>query len=237
MLHCADRTAMKAFVFALGVGFVAVCSVFASARAQDAPTSAIASPQPNGSTVAAKIRGPFYVDFRARTAASYGHAFVWYGRVSNRAVEVAGLHPSSDSVIPYLIGHLLPVPAETGASYGDLDDQYLTASYRVYLSEPEAKRVFAYIKQLQATSPLWNASLYNCVAFISDIARHMGLKTPVSHLLYPEDWVNELRALNARVPHAKPTVASRGPKPTSVSQPAQGNAAVANSVYPLHSAN
>jgi hypothetical protein len=228
---------MKILAFTSGVGFLAVCSVFAPASAQaPPPTSAIASPQPNGGTVAPKMRGPYYVDFRARTAASYGHAFVWYGRVGIRAVEVAGLHPSSDNVIPYLVGHLLPVPAETGASYGDLDDQYLTASYRVYLSEPEAKKVFAYIKRLQASSPVWNAALYNCVAFISDIARHMGLKTPASHLLYPEDWVNELRALNTRVTPAKPRSAS-APKPGSASRPAQGNATMANTLPSLHSAN
>ena len=96
------------------------------------------------------------MDFRARTAASYGHAFVWFGKTSEKQVEVAGLHPAGDEV-PYVLGHLMWVPAETGASYGDLDVQYLTASYRVYLNEEDAKKVFAYIKHLQATSPLWNA--------------------------------------------------------------------------------
>jgi hypothetical protein len=90
-----------------------------------------------------KPKGQYYVDFRARTAASYGHAFVWYGRTDQREVEVAGFHPASDNAIPYVIGHLLPVPSETGASYGDLDEQYLTAHYRVYLNEPDAQKVFA----------------------------------------------------------------------------------------------
>jgi len=77
----------------------------------------------------------YYVDFRARTASSYGHAFTWYGRTDQKEVEVAGLHPASDSVIPYIIGHVFPVPSETGASYGDLDDEYLTASFRVMMDE------------------------------------------------------------------------------------------------------
>lgn len=94
-------------------------------------------------------KAPYYVDFRARTAASYGHAFVWYGKTSEKQVEVAGLHPAGD-VLPYVLGHLMWVPSETGASYGDLDEQYLTASYRVYLSEADAKKVFAYIKHLQS---------------------------------------------------------------------------------------
>jgi hypothetical protein len=138
----------------------------------------------------------YYVDFRARTAASYGHAFVWYGRTDQKAVEVAGLHPASDSVIPYILGHIIPVPSETGASYGDLDEQYLTASYRVLMDEAQAKRVFAYIKHLQASSPVWIATTYNCVSFIQDIARYMGLRVPGNHIGYPEDWVNNLRALN-----------------------------------------
>src|SRR5512135_3271104 len=73
----------------------------------------------------ATAKGPYYVDFRARTAATYGHAFVWYGKTSEKQVEVAGLAPAGDEV-PYILGHLIFVPSETGASYGDLDEQYLT---------------------------------------------------------------------------------------------------------------
>jgi hypothetical protein len=134
------------------------------------------------------------VDFRARTAASYGHAFVWYGKTGEKDVEVAGLHPAGDT-LPYILGHLTWVPSETGASYGDLDEQYLTASYRVYLSEADAKKVFSYIKHLQATSPLWNAETTNCTNFIGRIASFMGLQVPF-HLIKPEEYVNELKALN-----------------------------------------
>jgi hypothetical protein len=138
----------------------------------------------------------YFVDFRARTAASYGHAFTWCGRTDQKQVEVAGLHPASDSIIRFILGHVVPVPSETKASYGDLDEQYLTASYRVLMDEAQAGRVFGYIKHLQATSPLWHAAKYNCVAFIQNIARYMGLQVPGNHLLYPEEWVNQLRALN-----------------------------------------
>ena len=139
-------------------------------------------------------KGPYYVDFRARTAATYGHAFVWYGKTSEKEVEVAGLAPAGDT-LPYILGHLIFVPSETGASYGDLDEQYLTASYRVYLNEADAKKVFAYIKHLQESSPLWNAATTNCTAFIGRIATFMGLRAPF-HLLKPEEYVNQLKALN-----------------------------------------
>src|SRR5579862_8130075 len=125
----------------------------------------------------AAAKGPYYVDFRARTAASWGHAFVWYGKTNERAVEVAGLTPAGD-VAEYILGYFTWVPSETGASYGDLDPEYLTANYKVYLSEADAKRVFTYIKHLKDSSPVWNAEISNCTGFIGDIASFMGLKTP-----------------------------------------------------------
>jgi hypothetical protein len=143
---------------------------------------------------AGAAKGPYYVDFRARTAASWGHAFVWYGKTSQREVEVAGLTPAGDTVA-YVLGHLTLVPSETGASYGDLDPEYLTASYRVYLNEADAKRVFAYIKKLQANSPVWNAETFNCTSFIGSIASFMGLKVPY-RWQRPEEYVNNLKTMN-----------------------------------------
>jgi hypothetical protein len=94
---------------------------------------------------------------------------------------------------------LMWVPSETGASYGDLDPQYLTASYRVYLNEPDAKRVFAYIKKLQASSPVWNAETSNCTSFIGSIADFMGLKVPL-RWQRPENYVISLKAMNGGRP-------------------------------------
>jgi hypothetical protein len=142
-------------------------------------------------------RGPYYVDFRARTAASWGHAFVWYGKTGEQMVDVAGLTPAGDTT-QYMLGYVMGVPSETGASYGDLDPQYLTASYKVYLNEADARKVFAYVKKLQANSPVWSAEVFNCTNFIGEIASFMGLKTP-SRLEPPEQYVNDLKQMNGRV--------------------------------------
>ena len=159
-----------------------------------APVESKPAPQSTRKPGSGSAKGPYYVDFRARTAASWGHAFVWFGKTSEREVEVAGLTPAGDTV-PYVLGHLIWVPSETGASYGDLDPQYLTANYRVYLNEPDAKRVFAYIKKLQASSPVWNAETANCTSFIGSIANFMGLKVPL-RWQRPENYVNNLKAMN-----------------------------------------
>jgi hypothetical protein len=177
-----------------------------ASSAEDASTTSVnaKSEESVGSPASAsksKYGGRYFVDFRSRTAASYGHAFIWYGRLKENgrvgAIEVAGLHPATDSVVPYILGHIIPVPAETGKSYGDLDEQYLTASYRVYLTEAQARSVFAYIKQKQASSPVWQAGTVNCTGFISDVASYMGMRTPpFPTLMYPEDLVNAIKKLN-----------------------------------------
>ncbi|WP_298875573.1 hypothetical protein [uncultured Bradyrhizobium sp.] len=157
-------------------------------------TASRATPQATRRSVTRADKGPYYVDFRARTAASWGHAFVWYGKTSERAVEVAGLTPAGDTWT-YVLGYFTWVPSETGASYGDLDPDYLTANYRVYLNEADAKRVFAYIEKLKASSPVWNAETTNCTGFIGDIAEYMGLKVP-NRWQRPENFVNSLKEIN-----------------------------------------
>jgi hypothetical protein len=160
----------------------------------EAPIESKSAPRSARKAGSGSAKGPYYVDFRARTAASWGHAFVWYGKTSERAVEVAGLTPAGDTAA-YVLGHLMWVPSETTASYGDLDPEYLLASYRVYLNEPDAKRVFAYIKKLQASSPVWNAETSNCTSFIGSIAEFMGLKVP-HRWQRPENYVNSLKEMN-----------------------------------------
>ncbi len=160
--------------------------------AGDAKPALVKRKQIGSTTPSTKL--PYYVDFRARTAASYGHAFVWYGKTSDKKVDVAGLHPKGEEA-EYMLGHVTWVPAETGASYGDLDEEYLTASYRVYLSEADAKVVFAHIHELQATSHWWNAQTNNCTGFVGKIADFMGLKTPF-HLVWPENYIKQMKEMN-----------------------------------------
>ena len=141
----------------------------------------------------------YFVEFRSRYALSYGHTYVVFGRVNEagRAInpEVAGLHPASTSEVPYVLGHFVPVPAETGASDGDLEEQYRSASWRVMLNQAEYGNVVAHIRELQANTRLWQASVYNCNAFTGDIARSMGYKVP-SKYLRPQQFITKLREMN-----------------------------------------
>ncbi|MBP0615514.1 hypothetical protein [Jiella mangrovi] len=157
----------------------------------------------------ATLAKPYFISFRARNAESYGHTFVVIGKLDASGhvpydstgtlvpsmTEVAGLHPASTSVVPYMIGHIVPVPSETGASDGDTERAYLLAEWTVPLTAAQYQDVSAYIHKLQDSSPVWSAVAYNCSAFVGDIAKHMGYKAPNS-LLLPKSYIEELRAMN-----------------------------------------
>jgi hypothetical protein len=233
--------------FLAGLAMAALCwGMFSSsANAQENPkesttTSYTSAPKP----------GPkrYFVEFRSRSALSYGHTFLVHGKLNaNGQVgqvskeQVAGLHPATDSSVPWMIGHIIPVVSEQGWSDGDNEDEYITAAYRITLTEQEYAQVSAYIRQHQKNSPLWHAVLYNCNAWVGDVAKYMGLKAPDNTLLFPEDYITKLAELNGGKatrpnPHLKPAplpgvgggqaaarpkpAAKPAPKPQTVSAPA-----------------
>lgn len=168
----------------------------------------------------------FYVEFRSRSALSYGHTFLVHGKLNAagqigqvQASQVAGLHPATESSIPWTIGHLVPVISETGASDGDTEEEYVTARYRVSLTQQEYADVSAYIVKRQKNSPLWHAVLYNCNAWVADIAKYMGLKTPESTMLYPADFINGIAELNAGRPNAGQPTAAKPERPAAKKTP------------------
>jgi len=196
-------------------GAFALAAVFyaATAGAQDFSQTTSAQPQSTTRSAAtAKSARRYFIDFRSRNALSYGHTFSVYGKLDaqGKIIEstVAGLHPFTESSIPWTIGHLIPVPSETGASDGDTEDDYITASYRILMTEAEYNKLVAYIKQQQKSSPLWHALLKNCNSWVGDIAQFMGLKTPYSSvLLYPAQYITSLRELNGGRRYLDPSFA------------------------------
>jgi len=170
-------------------------------------TQGLATPA-SGQVQANSEGRPYFIEFRSRNAANYGHAFVLYGRVGSKGT-IAGLHPAGDrpdcvncSVFAWTIGHLIPVPAETGASDGDDEPElYLTARYRIRLTAAEYRKVVAYIRQKQADTKTWNALVNNCAEFIGGIAEYMGLKTPsMIGVFATRVYVEELAQLNGGKP-------------------------------------
>ena len=205
------RTLAAVGVVAASVGF----TIPASAQDSRPDTTNAALPA-DSSASATKTKStnsykPYFVEFRARSAASYGHMYVLYGRTNGHgeivSSDIAGLHPGGDasncencSVVSWTLGHFLFVPSETGASDGDLEEKYVSSRYRVMVDAATFKKVSSYIAKLKADNPTWNALWRNCVSFGNDIAGNMELKTPGFTWMEPKDYVDRLRELNGGKP-------------------------------------
>lgn len=178
-----------------------VSSLGSSANDRGVPAALPSETTARSGTPASSSRAKrqYFIEFRSRYAYTYGHSFVIFGRLNGAGKmidpQVAGLAPKSNDPNIYMLGHLAPVPASTGWTDGDLEDKYMSANWRVMLSEAEYRKVVAKIRKLQASSPMWHAVLYNCNAFVADIAQFMGYKTP-GIWLKPQQFITKLRQMN-----------------------------------------
>ena len=235
--HLLHKSAAVVLLAAAGMAFgISSPSAQNASPASESPTehSQPVANEPaqshTGSKIEVSVGKPYYIEFRSRSAQSYGHTFSIYGRLNGQgkiaSKVVAGLHPFSENAVPWMIGHLFLVPSETGASDGDTEDQYVTARFRVALSQAEYAKVTTFIKGLQKKSPVWHAVLYNCNAFVGDIARFMGLETPSSTMLLPAEYINGLRDLNI----SRATAAGVIGTPVKVEDPAKLRAQALKSI-------
>src|SRR5215472_10905094 len=185
-----------------------------AADAQTSSQSPIVRPANTSSAATTSGSGQYYFEFRSRQAWDYGHTFVVFGRVGEAPSKnnVAGLSPKGDDPSMWVMGHYVPVPSDTGWTDGDLEDKYITARYRVLVSKEQYDRTVAYIRQLQAKSTTWSVEMYNCNAFVADIAKFMGLKAPASTWIYPKVFVTNMRKINTGHPEAADELVSENVK-------------------------
>lgn len=176
----------------------------ATLSSQTGPVAGAGSPKASRKAGPSKDAGRYFVEFRSRYALSYGHTFLVHGRLNQKgeigelsAKNVSGFHPAGAGSELWTVGHLVPVPAETGPSDGDLEEEYVSARYRVYLTEAEYARFAAHLAEKKASPAMWHAALYNCNMWVGQIAQYMGLQAPASHWLYPAEYINTMKRLNS----------------------------------------
>ena len=110
---------------------------------------------------------------------------------------------------PWTVGHVVPVPSDTGWSDGDLEEEYVSNRFRVLLSEEQYAKLVAHIRHKQATSPLWHAALYNCNLWTGEIAQYLGLKTGF-HWLPPAEYIQKIKDMNSSGGQTAWSAASQG---------------------------
>ncbi len=154
---------------------------------------------------------PYFIEFRARNALTYGHASVVFGKLDSNGripvngqgvldptkVQISGLHPATNDPKQWAKGHAVPVPAETGPSDGDFEDAYVTARFQVNLTEQEFRKVVAIVQRHKSSYAYWYAPNYasNCLGYIGSIAKEMGLRVPTIPTM-PKQYVKQLKAMN-----------------------------------------
>jgi hypothetical protein len=159
-----------------------------------------------------KTAKPYFIEFRARNALTYGHASVVFGKLDAngkppvdskgvldpRRVQISGLHPATNDPKQWAKGHVTPVPAETGPSDGDFEDAYVLARFQVNLSEAEFRKVVAIVQRHKSSYAYWYAPNYasNCLGYIGSIAKEMGLNVPTVPTM-PKQYVQALKAMNS----------------------------------------
>ncbi len=230
------------FLRSVGIAALLAFAALTAAGAPSAKAQALSSPDspkitraPNAKTpVITSGSGAYYIEFRARYAWDYGHTYIVHGRVGEAPTKasVAGLSPVGDDATAWVIGHYVPVPAETGWTDGDLEDKYITARYRVLMNKDQYDRTMGFVRELQGRSHTWSAELYNCNAFVADVAKEMGLKVPASTLIYPKIFVTHLRLMNTGHPDADETLTADNVKEMN-SPTRDGRAMINNKVYTI----
>jgi len=202
------------WIAVVAMGFLGLGLLTASAQTS---SPQIVRSAGNKAPVVTSGAGQYYFEFRSRQAWDYGHTFVVFGRVGEAPSKnnVAGLSPKGDDPSMWVMGHYVPVPSDTGWTDGDLEDRYITARYRVLVSKEQYDRTVAYIRQLQAKSTTWSVEMYNCNAFVADIAKFMGLKAPSSTWIYPKVFVSNMRKINTGHPEAADELVSENVKEMS----------------------
>ena len=209
---------LRLFVLMLTAVVVSACSATQPAKydnslalssAAEGVADAVRFTPYSGKSAVGLLEKPYFISFRARNAESYGHSFVAFGERDSAGnipydrsgvliplmTEIAGLHPASTSDVPYSIGHVVPVPSETGPSDGDTEIAYLQNELTIALSPGEYRKLYSFIKELQSSRPLWHAVAYNCSSFTNEIASYMGLDT-ANHILFPTNYIESLKNRN-----------------------------------------
>ena len=142
----------------------------------------------------------FYLEFRARNeVGGFGHSYIALGTVDagghgHQTVVVGFMPKSADD--DYWSKFGLPVSGIVGATRSDLLRR-ADARFRIAINEPMYLRLVSKVRALSRTWTQYELVIHNCNAFVNEIARSVGLRTPLLTAQYPVGYISELHALNA----------------------------------------
>lgn len=152
-------------------------------------------------------RYPYYVEFRAAVDGVYGHSYIAYGRLDARGrpatVVYADIHPIG-GFTSMVLGHFSAMKASTNPEKETLGHK-LSSRFRQPLTAAEYNRLNSVIASIRAARHSWSVLAYNCNDFVADVARGMGMRTPMT-LALPYAFIPTLQAMNERTLRSLPAL-------------------------------
>jgi len=146
-------------------------------------------------------RGPYYIEYRARTGGVLGHAYITYGRLDGAGRPLdqhyAGLYPDDEYEDALMtLGPLISAPAHIRSERKD----WVTppsAVYRRTLDAQQYARLEYFLHRMRSDKLRWHLVFHSCNDFVGEVARDQGLIIPLAWGS-PTHFINTLRALNGR---------------------------------------
>jgi hypothetical protein len=146
-------------------------------------------------------RGRYYVEFRSRWLALYGHTYVVYGRLDADGKPLdrhfVALYPRG-GYLGLAAGSLpIMVPATTLPVWGDSEFDTLTV-YRRPIKPAQYEKIENFVYQTRSHANSWNLYTINCNYFAGEIAALVGLKVPPLSAQVAPLYVKEIELLNEK---------------------------------------
>lgn len=140
---------------------------------------------------------PYYIEFRVAVDGVYGHSYIAYGRLDSLGRPItttyADIHPTGD--LPSMVlGHFLPMEAATIPEKDTLHYE-IASRFRRPLTAAEYGTLGSVIARIRAARHSWSVLAYNCNDFVADVARGIGMQSPIT-LLLPYDFIPRLEVIN-----------------------------------------
>ncbi len=157
------------------------------------------NPLPGGAINKADIQpGQKFVEFHAEFDYFPGNTSLIYGTLGP---DGEPLNPTYVSYKPIagplglIIGSIVPLPPQLDG-YGFDTAPGAVVKYRVLLSDEQYRKLDAFVQNARKTRKAFWLYTNNCVRFVRDAARAIGLKAPEATLVLPIVYINELSWAN-----------------------------------------
>jgi len=143
-------------------------------------------------------KGQKFVEFHGEFNYFPGNTSLIYGTLNRDGTPLKYTyvsHEPAGGVFGLVLGSIIPFPSNYNGYSWDKSSPPAT-KYRVLLTDKEYRKLDAFIKRERKDRKIFWLYTQNCVRFVRDAARAIGLKAPEGTFVLPPTYVNMLSWYN-----------------------------------------